>query len=173
MTRPPFQLPIVIVIVNVIAVARARPLAFVLAIAFAYPTLASAQLLPPPSCTLGMSSVAFGTYNPLSATSLDTTASLSFSCNLTAPLPTIALSRGASSSFAPRTMTTAGGGVLQYNLYLDPLHVIVWGDGSDLTTSRFIAVGLLGSVTFYGSVPARQNAPAGSYTDTLVATIYF
>jgi spore coat protein U-like protein len=70
-------------------------------------------------------------------------------------------------------MTSAGGGVLQYNLYLDALHLIVWGDGSDLTTQRFIAVGLVGSITFYGSVPARQNAPAGAYADSLVATIYF
>jgi spore coat protein U-like protein len=142
-------------------------------IAVARPTTVVAQLLPPPSCTLGMASAAFGSYNPLSATALDTSGSLSFSCNLTAPLPTIALSRGASSTFTPRTMTRAGGGALQYNLYLDPLHLVVWGDGSDLTTSRFIGVGLVGQVTFYGSVPAGQNAPAGSYTDTLVATIYF
>jgi len=137
------------------------------------PTTARAQILPPPSCTLGMASVAFGSYNPLSATPLDTTGTLSFSCNLTAPLPTIALSRGASSTFTPRTMTGPASGVLQYNLYLDPLHLVVWGDGADLTTSRFVAVGLLGSVTFYGRVPAQQNAPAGAYGDTLIATIYF
>jgi spore coat protein U-like protein len=132
-----------------------------------------AQLLPPPNCTLGMSSAAFGTYNPLSSSSLDTTGTLTYSCNLTAPLPTIALSRGASSSYSPRTMTSAGGGQLQYNLYLDPIHLIVWGDGADLSTSRFIAIGLLGQVTFFGSIPAHQSAPAGSYADTLVATIYF
>jgi len=134
---------------------------------------ARAQILPPPSCTLGMATASFGSYNPLSATPLDTTGTLSFSCNLTAPLPTIVLSRGASSTFTPRTMTGPASGVLQYNLYLDPLHLVVWGDGADLTTSRFVAVGLLGSVTFYGRVPAQQNAPAGAYGDTLVATIYF
>jgi spore coat protein U-like protein len=132
-----------------------------------------AQLLPPPSCTLGMASAAFGNYNPLSATPLDTSGTLSYSCNLTAPLPTIALSTGSSLSFAARTMTSAGGGVLQYDLYLDPVHLVVWGDGADLSTSRFVGVGLLGSVTFYGSIPARQSVPAGSYSDTLVATIYF
>jgi len=62
---------------------------------------------------------------------------------------------------------------LQYNLYLGPLHLVVWGDGADLTTSRFVAVGLVGSVTFYGRVPAQQDAPAGPYGDALVATIYF
>ena len=145
-----------------------------IALALARSTTVAAQLLPPPSCTLGMASVAFGTYNPLSATALDTSGTLSFSCNLTAPLPTIALSTGASSTFTPRTMIRAGGGgALQYNLYLDALHLVVWGDGADLTTSRFIAAGLLGQVTFYGSVPARQSVPAGSYSDTLVATIYF
>jgi spore coat protein U domain-containing protein, fimbrial subunit CupE1/2/3/6 len=153
------------------------PLAIVFACVVACVTLSTvrvdAQLLPPPSCTLGMSSVAFGSYNPLAASSLDTTGTLTYSCNLTAPLPTIALSRGSSSSYAPRTMTSAEGGVLQYNLYLDALHLLVWGDGADLTTVRFIAVGLLGQVTFYGSIPARQSAPAGVYGDTLVATIYF
>jgi spore coat protein U-like protein len=126
-----------------------------------------------PSCSLGMSSVAFGSYNPLSASSLDTTGTMSFSCNATAPLPTVALSRGSSSTFTQRIMTSAGGDVLQYNLYLDALHLIVWGDGSDLTTQRHIAVGLSGSMTFYGSVPAHQNAAAGAYADTLIATIYF
>lgn len=150
-----------------------RAIACVIALAILSTARVDAQLLPPPNCTLGMSSVAFGTYNPLSATSLDTTGTLTYSCNLTAPLPTIALSRGSSSSYTPRTMTSAGGGVLQYNLYLDALHLLIWGDGADLTTMRFVGVGLLGQVTFYGSIPAHQSAPAGVYGDTLVATIYF
>jgi spore coat protein U-like protein len=148
------------------------PLLLPLLLLLLSPASLAAQILPP-SCSLSSGTVAFGSYNPLSATALDTTGSLSFSCNATALLPTIALSRGSSSTFTPRTMTSAGGGVLQYNLYLDALHVIVWGDGADASTSRFVAVGLVGSVTFYGSVPAHQNAPAGVYGDTLVATIYF
>ncbi len=132
---------------------------------------AEAQVLP--NCTLGMSSVAFGSYNPLSATSQDTTGTLSFSCNLTAPLPTIALSRGASSTYHPRTMLGPGGGTLSYNIYLDALHTVVWGDGSDLSTSKFVGIGLIGSVTFFGSIPPNQNAGAGAYSDSLVATIFF
>jgi spore coat protein U-like protein len=98
---------------------------------------------------------------------------VSFSCNLTALLPTIALGRGASSTFNPRRMVGPGGALLAYNIYLDPVHLLIWGDGADLTTSRFIAVGLLGQVTFYGSIPPNQSVVAGTYTDSLVVTIFF
>jgi spore coat protein U-like protein len=157
------------------ALLRARLIAVMAMIMIAMTALtaarAEAQLTP--SCTIGMSSAMFGNYNPLLATSLDTTGTVSFTCNLFALLPQLALGRGASSTFNPRKMVGPGGVQLSYNIYLDGLHLLIWGDGSDLTTPRFIALGLVGQVTFYGSIPPRQNVVAGTYTDSPVVTIFF
>jgi spore coat protein U-like protein len=104
------------------------------------PRLVEAQLA---SCSLGTSSVSFGNYNPLSVVSLDTTGTVTFSCNVFALVPRLNLSRGAASTFNPRTMVGPGEGVLNYNLYLDAAHLVIWGDGTG-GTSQFIAVGLVG-----------------------------
>ena len=151
-------------------VARAMVLC-VLAIAIValVPARAEAQLA---SCSLSASTVAFGNCNPLAIVALDTTGTVNFSCNAFALLPRLTLSRGSSSTFAPRTMLGPGGGVLNYNLYLDPVHLLVWGDGTG-GTSQFIAIGLVGQVTFFGSIPASQDALAGAYSDALTVTIIF
>jgi len=51
---------------------------------------------------------------------------------------------------------------------------VVWGDKSN-GTSNFSALLNLLPVTLpvYGRIPARQNANAGSYSDTIVVTLLF
>jgi spore coat protein U-like protein len=139
------------------------------AIAVNVPREAEAQLA---SCSMGVSSVSFGNYNPLSLTSQDVTGTVTFTCNVFALVPRLSLNRGASPTFNPRTMIGPSSAVLNYNLYLDATHLLIWGDGTS-GTSQFVAVGLAGSVTYFGSIPARQNARAGAYNDSLTVTIIF
>ncbi|MEP7124646.1 MAG: spore coat U domain-containing protein [Byssovorax sp.] len=121
--------------------------------------------------------VAFGTYDVFSTSPLDSTGSVTVLCTGVGPSDTIVIdmSRGNASSFGPRQMLR-GGTALDYNLFLDAARTTVWGDGTSGTshygpTMPPSGVGL--TVPIYGRIPARQNAAAGAYSDTLVVTIVF
>jgi spore coat protein U domain-containing protein, fimbrial subunit CupE1/2/3/6 len=134
------------------------------------PARAEAQLGV--NCTISATPVAFGSYDVLSASPVDSTGTITYECVIGFPI-IITLSRGSSSSFTPRTMTS-GAETLAYNVYLDAARTTIWGDGTGGTSSYSANTILLPvTVTVYGRVPASQNVAAGSYGDTLVATIIF
>jgi len=146
--------------------------AFVAALSLIAPVGASAQA---PSCTISVTSVAFGSYNVFTATATDSTGSVTYRCNSTAANISVALSRGSSSTFSPRTMRK-GAEILQYNLYRNAARTNIWGDGTGGTSiytranppnNRNVVLRI------YGRVPAAQDVSAGSYTDTISATINF
>jgi spore coat protein U-like protein len=62
------------------------------------------------------------------------------------------------------------GGELHYNLYLDPGHTRVWGDGFSNTFTQTVGGGT-SRVTIYGSIPARQKVRAAAYQDIMMVTI--
>jgi spore coat protein U-like protein len=128
-----------------------------------------------PSCTISVTSVNFGNYNVFSGTALDSTGTITYRCNATAANISIALSKGASSTYSPRVMRK-GAESLQYNLYRNAARTNVWGDGTGGTAvytrpnppnNRDV------NLTIYGRVPAGQDVSAGSFTDTIAATINF
>jgi spore coat protein U-like protein len=115
--------------------------------------------------------VAFGTYDPFSATPLDAAGSISFLC-LPATSAVVTLSRGSAPTFVPRQMRQ-GAEVLQYNLYRDASRTVIWGDGTGGTSSYGSGLVLYQSVSVYGRVFPRQNAAAGSYSDSVLVTVNF
>ncbi len=126
------------------------------------------------SCTISATAVSFGTYNPLTPTPLDTTGTLTYQCDFVV-FPSITLSMGSSGTYTARTMQS-GSNTLSYNLYQDAVHLLVWGDGTGGTLAYTALVSVPNvpvPVTVYGRVPAQQNAGAGTYADTVVATIHF
>lgn len=136
-------------------------------------TSAWAQL--PPSCTISVTSVAFGTYNVFTTTAVDSTGTITYQCNSKATNISISLSDGSSTTYSPRTLRK-GSEILQYNLYSDAARTTVWGDGTDGTSVYTIANPSNNSnvtVTVYGRIPAQQDVSAGSYTDTVSAVINF
>jgi spore coat protein U-like protein len=65
---------------------------------------------------------------------------------------------------------------LTYNLYRDAAFATVWGDGSGTTGTYQIGNppnNLNVNLTVYGRVPALQDVSAGSYSDTVIATVNF
>jgi spore coat protein U-like protein len=130
------------------------------------------------SCTVSASSVAFGTYNPTSATALDSTGTVTVTCIALVGLLvnwTITLNQGGSGNYLPRQMSS-GAHTLNYNLYLDPARSTVWGNGNSGTS--YVSDGLtllIGSNNksyyVYGAIPALQNAAAGNYLDTITVTM--
>jgi spore coat protein U-like protein len=145
---------------------------FVVALSLITPIGASAQA---PSCTISVTSVAFGSYNVFTATPTNSTGSVRYRCNASAANISIALSNGSSSTFTPRTLLK-GSEILQYNLYRNAARTNIWGDGTGGTSiytranppnNRNV------TVTIYGRIPAAQDVSAGNYTDTVSATINF
>ena len=126
------------------------------------------------ACTISSNGVVFGSYNVFTNSPLDGSGSVTFQC---APLATniqVQLNRGGAPTFSPRQMRR-GADTLDYNVYLDVTRTIVWGDGTGATQvySALIAPMIDIVVPMYGRVPPRQNIPAGSYADTIIATIVF
>jgi len=141
-------------------------------------TLAATQNADAASCSIGsIVGLAFGSYDVLSFSPLDSAGSVSYRCDNVSALDTIKiqLSRGGSATYQPRTLQQ-GAYQLQYNLYLDPARSSVWGDGSAGTGQYGPSLPPNGSsvqIDIYGRVPARQIAHAGSYSDTVLITLVF
>jgi spore coat protein U-like protein len=129
--------------------------------------------------------LAFGAYDLLAAGPTDTQATIVVQCERTGGTPAVSLSlhldAGANAvSVEARRMLHAGGSgsTLAYGMYRDPARTSPWGvaDGID-TVGATLSVPDRGTAsaqfTIYGRMPARQNAPVGSYTDRVQLTILY
>jgi spore coat protein U-like protein len=70
-------------------------------------------------------------------------------------------------------MNAGGADNLAYFLYQEVGHTNVWGDTAGTAPAAGTGDGTLQAVTVYGVVTQAQNVAAGSYTDTVVATVTF
>jgi spore coat protein U-like protein len=131
------------------------------------------------SCTIAAAALGFGNYNVSGAqavTALDAQADLTVTCSV-GVTTTISLDEGASEDagstpVTPLRQMASGLNRLDYTLYQDPTRLLLWGTGGGNDLS-FPATGATDTVTVYGSIAGGQLAPAGAYTDTVVATITF
>ena len=70
----------------------------------------------------------------------------------------------------------SGSNILNYNLYTTVSYTTVWGNGTASTAT--VTAHVTGSnspvnTTVYALIPAQQNVIAGSYTDSITATVTF
>jgi len=143
----------------------ARYACLLLAACLALPTGARAAA----SCTLTITNVAFGDYDVFTKTKTKSNGKVKVKCSATETY-TILLSAG-SGTFASRVML-AGSYRLDYNLYVDSAHTMIWGDGTS-GTSTVSSTDTGATYTVYGLVPALQNVPVGSYSDTITVTVTY
>ncbi|HVS33388.1 MAG TPA: spore coat U domain-containing protein [Thermoanaerobaculia bacterium] len=134
------------------------------------------------NCTIATTPVAFGAYDPIAANSgaaahLDSTGTVDVACTKGTPGLRIDLGTGANAGGAlstTRAMTAGAGLFLDYDLYSDNGHTTLWGSGAGSgVTLTAPANKNVRSTTVYGRVPGAQDVSAGSYNDTVVATINF
>ncbi len=100
---------------------------------------------------------------------------MTYRCNAAAANITVSLSKGLSSTYSPRLMSK-GAEVLAYNLFTDAARTTIWGDGTSGTAIYSRANPPNNSnvnVTIYAEVPAGQDVSAGSFGDTISATVNF
>jgi spore coat protein U-like protein len=131
------------------------------------------------NCTISTAPLAFGAYDPITAnavSSLDGSGTVTVTCT-NGSSAVITLGQGAnpdaaSEDTAPLRRMTDGTNFLAYSLFSDAARTIAWGNTAG-TGANHTGSGMATNLTVYGSVAAGQNVPAGSYSDTVVATVTF
>jgi spore coat protein U-like protein len=129
------------------------------------------------ACRVAATGLNFGAYDVFAAPPLDTTGSVTVTCDQRrridvtveiGPSPT-------SGGFNPRQMRrTSGTDRLNYNLYTSSSMSAVWGNGSAGTSTvllRRVSRRRPVVTTIYGRIPPGQNVSVGSYAETLTVTI--
>jgi spore coat protein U domain-containing protein, fimbrial subunit CupE1/2/3/6 len=127
------------------------------------------------TCTISTAPLAFGTYDPVvthAAAVLDGTGTVTIACTKGA-VTTIELGLGANASGAQRRMLIAGE-FLNYEIYSDSGRTAVWGTGATDDLNVVAAPSKAPrSFTAYGRVAMGQDVTAGTYVDTVLATVNF
>jgi spore coat protein U-like protein len=136
------------------------------------------------SCSISATGPAFGVYNYSNPSPTLADGTVTASCNwVSGGSTTVNLvtsySTGLSGSYANRHMVL-GGSFLLYNIYFDVNFQQIRGDGTggsqtggaSLTVSK-TAPTAEASSTIYGRMPAGQDVPPGTYTDTIVITMTY
>jgi spore coat protein U-like protein len=141
------------------------------------------------NCTVTVTGVNFGAYDPTSGVATTGQGQFQIDCNKNDTEVLISLGTGGSGSYASRRMTT-GSDLLNYNLYLEPSHATIFGDGSGGSSTVMCMTGAGNNQNgctgsnpsgsgrrtvrpFFGLMPASQNVGPGLYTDTVTYTITF
>ncbi|MDC7677513.1 Csu type fimbrial protein [Asticcacaulis machinosus] len=128
------------------------------------------------SCNLNSADIDFGQYNFVDATARTAIGKVVVNCQPVPPMGmVIKVSAGFSGQPLDRYMTN-GNHRLRYNLYADPAHQVVAGNGLGGTQPLSRPPSReLGPVTYriFGMIPPRQAVPAGGYYDTLIIEVEF
>jgi spore coat protein U-like protein len=137
------------------------------------------------NCSIATTAVAFGVYDPITAhasADLDATGGVTIACTKGTATINVGLGLGNNASGAVRRMSDGGTERLTYELFHPASNAVgaacayttVWGTtGANLLslTAAPSKAGRLYSVC--GRVASGQDPAAGSYTDTVVATVTF
>ncbi|MQQ99550.1 spore coat protein U domain-containing protein [Glaciimonas soli] len=116
------------------------------------------------------------TYDPIVAnasTVQNATATVTTTCTL-GDATTVTLDQGAnaasgSTAAAPLRRVKNGTTYLNYGLYSDTGHTVTWGSTGVSGTGTGLPVAL----PIYAQLPAGQAGAAGTYTDTVIATVTY
>ena len=126
-------------------------------------------------CTISTAALAFGAYDPVvtnAASDLDGTGTVTIACTKGAAT-TIALDLGSNASGSTRRLTDGSSNYLSYEIYQDSGRTTVWSTGANVQTPAAAPSKAARDFTAYGRVPSNQDSPAGSYADTVTATVNF
>lgn len=157
-----------------------RLAALILAVVFALPPKPASSLCVSCSCSVGAGTLSFASYS-LATSAQRSTGNANVTCTGTVGLAVtvaLSLSSGTSGTLPNRAMAGPTSARLAYNVYLDPLDTIVFGDGTAGTATGTLALtivlgGATASLPYYGLLPASQVVPSGNYTDAPTMTISF
>jgi len=135
-------------------------------------------------CRIETRPLSFGVYNALAATDTDAVGQVIYTCgNLSssslaqgAKAIRIELETGLSNQYVVRMMSAGHPDHLEYNIYLDATHRIVWGNGTNGTDAYIDSSPPNRTpviVPVFGRIFGMQDVPAGEYVDSLIARVVF
>jgi spore coat protein U-like protein len=138
----------------------------------ALPQVMAAQMQ---ACTVSVTPLRFGSYDPRQSADLMITGSVVFNCLLSQPV-TIFLDHGNGAGAAMRRMAN-GRTILPYQIYFDATATQIWGDGtggSGFYSNRAPPPRTNVVVPFYARIPAHQTYLArGLYADQIIVRINY
>lgn len=128
------------------------------------------------NCSISGGSLSFGDYDPLVTNATnpkDGSGTFTVACTKGAAGVTIDLGQGQNYSTGRRMI--AGAETVNYQLYSDSGRTTVWGSTSGGATVAVTAPTSKAPVTYtvYGRITGGQDVAAGTYGDTVVATVNF
>lgn len=136
----------------------------------------AAQIPPEAGCDIRTPGINFGLYSALDRSPQSALGLIELVCFPPAATAgaRVTLSSGRSGQPLERTLTY-GGATLNYNLYADPAHNRVLGDGTNGTVAPLQLTRGLGRSLFrvYGVIWPGQRVPAGDYSDTVRIEVEF
>jgi len=160
-------------------------LAVLPALAGSSSTTFQTSMTVPRSCKITIAgSFNFGNYDPVVANAsapLNVTvpAFISVYCTKGTPSAWVGLNTGINSSHAlagaQHAASDGKGNYVGYEFYQDPTFTTVWGNtqATAPTFGPFNSAKIPATAHIYGRAPAGQDIPAGTYTDTITATVNF
>lgn len=124
------------------------------------------------TCSVAAGSLAFGNYDPTSASNVDQAGTFQVTCTK-GTSASVGLDTGSNASGSTRRMTD-GTDFLSYELFKETARTNVWsGSGAGLVSLAAAPSNAAQTLTVYGRVSGSQNVRAGSYSDTVVITVTF
>jgi spore coat protein U-like protein len=126
------------------------------------------------TCAISTAPIAFGTYDAVTKAEVNSTGSVTVTCTLGAAT-VVKLDQGqntgtGSTLAVPVRRMISGANLLPYSLSTEASQATVW---EGLTGVAHTGTGTATVLTVYGRIAAGQNVPAGTYADTVVATVTF
>jgi spore coat protein U-like protein len=128
------------------------------------------------ACSVSTTGINYGSYDVFGTTPVDSTGTITVSCDESPP-PTVIIAVGPSPNsggFFPRQMKhLQRPDLLNYNLFTDATRAVVWGDGTQgtSTASDKVHKNRPWLMTIYGRIPAGQDVSSGSYQEVVTVTI--
>ena len=156
---------------RVLLAATAVALATAPAVAGADSAILTVRVTVQDACTIEGGTLDFGTYSSGQQVEKAASAKIRYS-NCAAGTFKIALDGGSSGSVANRQMSN-GEAALNYQIYKNSNHNQIWGATGNEAQGVNLLVPGSGDVEVFGLIPAGQSVPAGTYTDTITATLTF
>lgn len=128
-------------------------------------------------CSVGASGLSFGAYDVSDRFPRDSLLLLTVSCQ-EKQARDLSISIGPSANSGGiqnrQLKWTGGNDFLSYNLFSDPSHTQVWGDGTSAAPVVVNGVSQTNSpqqLVVYGRIPPGQDLSAGSYGDSITVTL--
>jgi spore coat protein U-like protein len=139
----------------------------------------SAPALAAGACTIqSLPTLGFANYDVFVGAPTLTSGIATIHCTGSGSLPSFTVGIGqsaTSSSISGRQMAQTGAGAtgrLNYNIYKDGGYSNLWGDGTAGTTPLVVTTaGPNTTVPVYGKIDPGQDAPVGSYKDTVIMSV--